>query len=155
MVDVTAISSALSGLKAAYEITKAIKDVDDATKVQSIVFDLQRVILEAQVSAIDAREAHSAQIDRVRELEAEVIALKALHAEKERYELKMIGNGTFAYMLKPQMRGTEPAHWLCQNCHEHGKKTIFQLTTNFYGSLTFGCAACKAEVHTSEPPQWL
>ena len=74
--------------------------------------------MEAQASAIQAREAYSAQIDRIRELEAEVAGLKAQGTDKHRYELKNVAPGVFAYMLKPEARGGEAPHWLCQHCFD-------------------------------------
>lgn len=158
MVDITAIGGALSSLKMAYEITKAMKDLDDATKVQGIVFELQRVILEAQGSAIEARETHSMQVDRIRELEKEVADFKAWNAEKQNYDLKSIEGGAFAYMLKPDMRGSEPAHWLCQHCYENGKKMLLQAQgrTPDKQQTIYKCPSCKStlNVHWSMHPEW-
>src|SRR4051794_8174501 len=82
--------------------------------------------LKAMNEAIEAREAHSVQAERIRTLEAEVASLKAWDAAKEPYELKPLGSGAIAYMLKPEARGTEPPHWLCPNCYTQGKKSFFQ-----------------------------
>lgn len=150
------IATGLTSLKAAYELTKAIKDISDATKIQSTIFELQRIILEAQSSAINAREAHAAQIDRIRELEQEIDRLKAWDAEKQNYELKAIGQGAFAYMLKPSMRCTEPAHWLCQNCYEKGKKSVLQYQSHLARSAIYKCPSCSTTVSVvgGQPPTW-
>jgi hypothetical protein len=146
------IAAALSSLKTAGDMAKALKDVHDATTVQGKVFELQRVILEAQGQAMEAREAQTALVDRVRDLEAELARLKTWDAEKTRYELKMIASGMFAYMLKPDQRGSEPPHWLCPNCFEEGKKSLFQKTRANYINCT--CPRCQAAIAPRDHPRW-
>jgi hypothetical protein len=69
--------------------------------------------MKAQASAFEAREAHSAQSDRIRTPEAEVAQLKNWDAEKDDCELKPIGFGSVASMLKPPKRATQPPYWFC------------------------------------------
>lgn len=146
-------AAALTSLKLAFDMTKAMKDIRDATVFQGEVFKLQRVIMEAQDSAIRAREAHSAQIDRVRELEAEVAGLKARDADKHRYELKNIAPGALAYMLKPEARGGEAPHWFCQACYDQGKKSLLQKSP--MSKPIYACTACKTVVQAQGAPTWL
>ena len=120
------IASALTSLKAAFDMTKAMKDIRDATSFQGKVFELQRTILEAQSQAIEARDAHSADVKRIGQLEEEIARLKAWDGEKERYELIAVGHGAFVYALKPEMAGGEPSHWLCTTCYQKRQKSILQ-----------------------------
>src|ERR1700676_1598778 len=111
----------LSALKTAFDIAKGLKDIDDTVRRNAAVIELQEKILAA-------REAQSALLDRVGELEKEVAKFETWDTEKKRYELKALRVDVFAYMLKPEARGTEPPHWLCANCYENGKKSFFQWT---------------------------
>ena len=49
--------------------------------------------------------------------------------EAQRYELRDIGSGNWAYMLKPEERGSEYPAWLCPTCFAQGLKG------GFYSSL--------------------
>lgn len=136
-----------------------MKDLSDAAKIQGTVIDLQRAILEAQSSAFEAQQAQAEQVGHIRALEEEMARLKAWGAEKENYELKAIGNGAFAYMLKPAMRGTEPPHWLCQHCYENGKKSVLQIQPGLPSGRkeTIQCPRCGAKlaVMAGAGPRWI
>ena len=123
---VAEIAAGITSLRAALDITKAMIGLRDAEAFRAKSIELQGVVLEALEKSIEARETYAAQADRIRALEAEVADLKAWGAEKENYELKTVGYGTVAYMLKPQARGTEPPHWLCPNCYTQGQKGFLQ-----------------------------
>ena len=84
------------------------------------------MILDSLDKAIEARQAYTEQLDAIRALEAEVAWLESIEYEKQRYELKSIGQGTLAFVLKPDTRGTETPHWLCPNCFAKGKKSFLQ-----------------------------
>jgi hypothetical protein len=104
------ISAGITSLRATLDVMKAMMDLRDAEAFRAKSIDLQGLVLEALGKAIDAREAYAEQADRVRALEAEMAKMKAWDAEKERYELKGVGSGAVAYMLKPDARGAEPPH---------------------------------------------
>ncbi|MCP3445814.1 hypothetical protein [Bradyrhizobium sp. CCGUVB14] len=93
----------------------------DAEAFRAKSIELQIFVLDAFEKAIEAREAHTVQADRIRALETEVADLKAWDTQKEEYELKPIGQGAVARILKPDARGTENPHWLFPDCFERGK----------------------------------
>src|SRR5258705_1817703 len=126
----------LSALKSAFDIAKGLKDIDDAVRRNGAVIELQEKILAA-------REAQTVLLDRVDELEKEVASFERWEREKQRYELKDLGWGAFAYMLKPPERGTEPPHWLCTNCYEHNHKALIQRISKKGEGLVWTCPACK------------
>ena len=78
MPDISAIAGAFSSLKAAVDITKAMKDLRDWSLVQSKVIELQSAILEAQSGLFTANDERSALIERVGNLEQEVARLEAM-----------------------------------------------------------------------------
>ena len=69
MVDLTAITGMATSIRAAIEITKAMKDVRDANVMQTKVFELTREIMAAQNYAMEAMSAQSTLLTRIRELE--------------------------------------------------------------------------------------
>jgi rubrerythrin len=127
----------LSALKTAFDMAKALKDMDSAVARNAAVIELQESILTAQ-------QAQAALVKRVDDLEKEVAAFEAWETEKNRYELKSLGIGAFVYMLKKIERSATPPHWACTNCYEHKHIAIVQ-----YGQLKQGqgqawhCPSCK------------
>lgn len=150
------IAAAVTGIRSALDITKAMIGLRDAEAFRAKSIELQTVILESLDKAIEARESYAAQLDQIRALEAEVARLKAWDAEKQRYELKAVGQGAFAYVLKPEERGTEPPHWLCPNCFHEGKKSFFQTAMKMeLRRLIFNCVGCKAAIAcTQDVSKW-
>lgn len=59
-------------------------------------------------------------IERIRDLQEQIVQLKAWETEKQRYEFKTFGGGV-ACFLKPETQGTEPMHPICANCYARGK----------------------------------
>jgi hypothetical protein len=134
----------LSAIKTAFDIAKGLKDISDATARNAAVIELQEKILSAQA-------AQSALVDTVSQLEKEVARLKAWDAEKQRYELKEVGPGAFARVVKESMRGSEPVHWLCTTCYDRGKPTILQLSGSSSGYNHFKCFECQTQVNVPRP----
>ena len=146
MVDMTALAAMATSLRAAVEITKAMKDVRDANILQTKVFELTREILAAQTSALEANIAQSALLEKVRDLETQIARLEAWSREKDRYQLTEVATGVFAYAIKPKAKGTEPFHLLCPRCYEDSKKSILQFTQNIHrGTNVHVCPRCKSE----------
>lgn len=139
----------LSALKTAFDLAKGLKDINDATIRNGAVIELQEKILAAQV-------AQSALIQRVGDLEKEVASFETWNTEKKRYELKALRSDVFTYMLKASERGTEPPHWLCANCYETGKKSIFQWTAaTAMARRIYKCPACDTGISPASEPKWI
>ena len=137
---VAEIYGGISAVKAAFDIAKGLKDIHDATLRNAAVIELQEKILSAQ-------EMQAALIDRIRDLEKEVANFEAWEAEKRKYKLYHFGWGAYAYMLKPDTRGSEPPHWICTKCFSDKKTFIIQM--RIFNGQQFYCPNCK---NTIEPP---
>jgi Zn finger protein HypA/HybF involved in hydrogenase expression len=113
-------------------------------------------VAEALGKAIEAREAYANQANRIHALEAEMAKMKAWDAETQKYELKGVGHGAVAYMLKPDARSTEPPHWLCPNCYAKGKKSFVQMTPEMHRrEHVFACTECNGKLLSEQPPEWV
>lgn len=130
----------LSGLRTAFDIAKTLKDLDDRARRNEAVIDLQQKILTAQ-------EAQATLIKEASDLEQEVVRLKAWDADKQRYELKDLRKGFFAYIPKEGMENGEPPHAICTNCYQKGSKSILQCSghTNVH-ERSWDCPSCKTKV---------
>lgn len=152
---VAEISAAVTSLNATLQIAKAMVGLRDAEAFRAKSIEMQQTIMDALDNGIAAREAYTAQLDRVRALEAEVADLKAWNTDKQNYELTKAGDGAVAFMLKPDTRGTEIPHWLCPNCFSNGKKSFLNPTGRSAGrGWTFKCSTCNAEPACWSRPQW-
>ncbi|KQO45567.1 MULTISPECIES: hypothetical protein [unclassified Methylobacterium] len=146
-MDLSAAGAALGSLKTAFDILKTMAGLRDANLVREKALELQGVIYSAQERALTSQAAQSALVKRIDDLETEITRLKAWDGEKERYELKSLGAGVFAYAPKPGMEGSEPEHKLCANCFQHREKSILQQETRHPGRVVMlVCSACHAEL---------
>jgi hypothetical protein len=157
MVDISSIQAAIGGLQAAGNIAKAAIDLRDANLLQNKVIELNRIIIAAQSSAIDAKAEQFDLLERIRSLEAELRGVKEWDAEKQRYKLTSFVPGAVAYVLKRSEANGEPGHALCANCYQKGFKSMLQ--SNGSGALyehAYRCPACKFEIKTRghETPEY-
>ncbi len=78
-----------AGLNTIMNTLKGFKDINDANVRNTVAIELQQKILSAY-------QDQAALAEKVSELEKEVAQLKDWDAEKQRYELKDIGQGCVA-----------------------------------------------------------
>lgn len=144
MSEFQAATAALTSLKAAFDLTKTILDVAGSAKVRDQIIELQSKIIAAQSSAMEAQAAQAALIARVNELEAQLAKKEDWEGEKQRYELREIVSGGFAYVEKGSVRGAKGVQPFCQNCFEHGRKSVLNVTS--LGELHyFQCGECPVK----------
>ena len=140
----------LAGLgifKSMLDGAKALKDMNDAAVRNAAVIELQEQILSAQAE-------QSALIQKVRELEADVMKFEDWETEKKRYKLCALPPGVHVYSLKPEMADGEPAHHLCEVCYNKGHKSILHQSAVNSGLYHLKCHSCGADYraghHTGE-----
>jgi hypothetical protein len=137
------ISEAMMGVtafKAALDITKGLKDIDDRTRRNEAVIELQEKILGAQA-------VQAVLVQEVSQLEKEVASLKAWDTDKQRYELKDLGRGFFTFIPKHGMENGEPPHAICANCYQMGFKSFLQNSGHpTIHDRSWDCPACKTKI---------
>lgn len=153
IMDMSDIASGISSLKTAIDIVKALRGSSSAHDVEDRILDLKRALSDAYSSQLDAQQFQAAILARNAELEAKIMQLEQRAADSDRYELKTIGPGAVAYMLKPEMRGSEPPHWLCPTCFERGNKSVLQVTAMFPGK--YRCSGCGTTTAAGSLPGWV
>jgi hypothetical protein len=127
----------LGALKTAFDLAKGLKDIDDAARRNAAVIELQERILAGQ-------QAQASLLERISELEKKVAGFEALEAQKNRYELKDFGGGTFAYTLKESEARGELAHRICPACYEKGHRSILQFDFRTHAQQDkYICPQCK------------
>jgi hypothetical protein len=153
MPDMSAIAAALASFNTLKNIAQTMIGLHDTQALQLKVIEFNSAIIDAQGKIFSVNEERSTLIERVRDLEQQITNLKNWETEKQRYELKQVAYlGSAAYVIKPEMRGTEPPHCICAACYEHGKKRILQPTQEEHlRNRSWKCPDCKNTVIVSLP----
>ena len=142
-------SALLSSMNTAVNITKAIAALRDIALLREKVIELQGVILNAQQAALAAQRNKSALQERISQLEKELASAKVWSSERDKYHLYQMAPGALAYALKKNTGSTEPPHWICAACYDHGRKSILQDAGRMRNDDTtkiLKCPHCKADV---------
>jgi hypothetical protein len=149
------ITAAITSIRATIDLTKAIVGVRDHKMIESAVTEINSHLADAIGKLVESKQTQLALLDEIATLKAELNKLTDLKAEQQRYELKPIGNGASAYMLKPEVRGPEHPHWLCPTCFKNGKISHLQFSVRASIGNVYRCKGCDGHVTTNEEPRWL
>ena len=147
-IDLGQIAAAVGSLKAAGDIAQGLISLKTMTEVQTIAIKLNQQLIAAQHQIFAANAAQTALVERVRELEGQIAAMKNWDAEKQRYKLVTPHNGVTVYALQKAMSNGEPPHYICANCFQDGKRAILAYSTSKDGFIAIVCAACKFSAQT-------
>jgi hypothetical protein len=147
------IEGALTGLKAATGIIKALFDTakegavrEKVMDLQNVMIDLQTTVLELQARVLSLHEENVSLKETIKEREIEIEKNKEWDQAARRYKLVRLGtDAQFAYSLVDA--DDTPPHYLCPVCFESKKKTILQYAGQTKrGSMLLKCFVCKTEV---------
>ena len=149
MVGFTELSALMTSLKGAKDLAESMIGLRDAAAFQGKVIEFQAVIMDAQQRVFAAQEERTTLIDKVRELENQIVGYENWAAEKQRYEMKRVGYGqrVVIYELKPDMAGGEPPHSICANCYQKNEKSILQEEERGGGVYLY-CPKCETNLLT-------
>jgi hypothetical protein len=132
----------------AYDLAKDLVNLRDATVRQGKVAELQRQILDAQESAIDANQERATLMETISELRRKVAELEAWNIEKQRYKKVEVTKGVIAYALKEGMENGEPAHYACTDCYNDNKISILKSETWDPGQcMVLSCHRCGSALY--------
>lgn len=145
MVDMSVITGAISGLRAASGIASDLVAIRDQAVLQSKVIELQRIILDAQSGALSAQGLLNDLQEQVRLLKSELANAAGWDRIAERYRLCAYDDQKFVYALKPEFTSEQPAHLACTVCFLEKKLSILQKWNDFQGKTNFFCQSCKNE----------
>jgi len=156
MITGAEIALGLNGIKTVLESLKTAKDLGGGAAAIPL-HEVQAALIDAQRGLMAADQAHAADIDRIGQLEKEVAHFKTWNAnEKERYELKNVDTGAMVFSLKKDCAAGEPAHWLCANCFQQGKKGFMQPqkpnAVSHFGSYKCGICGEGFRTHVGTYP---
>ncbi len=146
MVDVTAIASALSALKAAKDIAQTMVGLRDDAAFNQKLIEFQSKLIDANNAAFAAQDERVALLNEIGQLKKQIASLEAWESEKQRYRLTQLAPGTMVYMVMEEARGAEPPHCICPNCYEDRKKAILHIMKDYTGTAHITCPKCKTKL---------
>ena len=149
---IASISALMTSIKTAKDLAQSMATVRDIAMFQENLVNLRGEIINAQDAALSAQEEQGKLLENIKELKADIAALKAWDAEKQRYELRDLreAKGIFVYALKPDAANGEPEHMICATCFQNGKKSILQAETRIPGRASvLVCHGCGSALYVS------
>lgn len=141
MADMSTIGAVVTSFNLAKDMAKAMVGLRDAQLMQAKVIELNTQIFDALDKALTAKQEHAALVERIRDLEKEIVGLKAWDTENENYELRNLAGASVVYAPKDSMKGGGRAHYLCANCYSDRKKSFLQQV-----GPVLHCARCSAKI---------
>lgn len=132
MVDIVSLGA---GLKAAYEIARAAKEVNDQARLNTAISEIMEQLTSAQFGLFEMQQQHQELIDENRHL------MEKLQKEErfERYRLVETPMGDYIRELKEEyVTEDEPAHAICVHCREDGRLSILSNE-----DLRYRCRHCQ------------
>lgn len=124
------MSLELAGLVSSFTtlnaITKATIGLRDAVKLNDKIVEFQQAMIEANGHVLSVQQEYFSMTAEVQKLKDENVRLKNWATEKEKYVLRQIGDGVFAYVEKQFMGDFESAQKFCSNCFDQEIKSLLQ-----------------------------
>lgn len=146
-MDITAIEATVSTVGQASQIVGALLKQRDKAMIAEAVAQLNELLLSAQGQALSAQKEQFALTQTKGDLEKRVLQLENWDADKDRYHLKRIHPGTFAYLLdKERVKPSEDVHLMCQPCADKGNKGVLQdASETKNGAMQYHCPLCRTK----------
>jgi hypothetical protein len=147
------LQAVVASIRAAVDIGKAAKSVSDFNNFGTAVADVNMKLMTVMAAANTAMEKQGQQNARIKELEEELVRVKAWDEQKRRYKLMSPwpGSGSMVYALREAASNGEPPHWICTSCYETGRRSILNPaiippSPGHHSRMGYSCPVCKSVV---------
>ena len=143
-------ATVFAGLRTINEIVKALISTKSDSERQNKTVELKDTINAILSNAIIVQSEQSKIQEENRTLKEEIARMKQWEAEKKRYKLVRVFDGSVVYALRKDMSNGEIAHYICTCCYENGNRSILNPIPDKdeNGFVVFFCPSCKAKVST-------
>ncbi|MEN8511975.1 hypothetical protein [Burkholderia sp. RS02] len=156
-MDIATISSAIAGVRNAYELTKtAIAARDDAKLAEARIeltdriVDVQSAAVTLQEKLTNARSEIDGLKDQLRSANEKIAELERKRAVREQYVLEELAEGVFALASVDRDTSNHPPHYVCQPCMDNNSVTAILQQTGKYGTIKLKCPVCSTEYRTGK-----
>lgn len=146
-VDISSAQALVASIQNTIQIVKAILGARDAMLERQKTAELSEKLFTMLGHAMSVQAELATAKEEIAGLKARIVQMEEWAQEKQRYELKELRPGVFAYFLKETHAGGEPAHAICANCYQDGVKRILQEEHLAVGRThVLICSRCGAEL---------
>lgn len=143
----------IASIKGTIDIVKGLKASNDANTIMKAQSDILEQLFQSRIEAFALHEKASALNSEKEELINKVREFEQWGKTESEYNLKEVKPGIFAYVFKESQNLEIPTHWLCANCWNDRKKSIFQKLKRNYNITTYEtyetthiCLRCKTQI---------
>jgi len=137
----------ITSIKGTIDIVKSLKSSYDARAITQAQSDILEQLFTIRTDALALQEKHLALIHEKEEIVKKLMEFEQWEKTESEYELKEIVRGTRVYSYKNSQQSTIPMHWLCPNCWNDRKKSIFQAKFDTGEEAEYFCQKCKFSFH--------
>lgn len=130
-------SGVTTALKGATDLVGSIKAMLQAPERRGDA-DIEAAVERLALTMENAR-LHNALLEAaVQKLQQDLRRAQEAEANLQAYELHATPGGAVVYALKDAENAGQPAHFICANCREEGRRSILQ-----GGAIVKACPRCK------------
>jgi hypothetical protein len=128
-------------------LLKAANGLANYNEIVAKVSEVNSKLMQANAVALTSQEKQSSLVSQVHELESQIKALKDWKDEAEKYEVREVSTGVFAFLEIGFAGKLQSAQKLCANCFNQGRKSLLQQQHVEVGrQLSLLCHRCEASV---------
>jgi predicted RNA-binding Zn-ribbon protein involved in translation (DUF1610 family) len=137
-MDITTVTGAYEGLKAAKEIIGSLLETKIDIEVKAKIIEIQNKLGETQDTLFGLREELFKLQEANYKLNKELESIQSWQAKVDQYELSKTNGGAVVYKFKGQ-----PEHFACPSCFNSKQVHILQTNRTFSGK--YRCTGCGNE----------
>ncbi len=139
------LKAALDAIKIISDLLKENKPIANHNELVSAVVEAKSKLIDAQDSVLDYQARYKALTDRISKLEEELSGKDKFDREISRYVLYELKSGMLVYMIKPEYQEIGKPHYICTDCANNRKISLYQPVLN---GTRLVCDSCKKNVIT-------
>ncbi|MBB3231689.1 hypothetical protein [Halomonas stenophila] len=141
------VGAAVTGLKAAIQAAKAIKDVNDQAELNAAVAEIMEKLASSQSDLGALLAEHHELIEENRQLKEKLEKQQRFN----KYRLEWTEGGYLIMPLRDEyVTDVEPSHVICPKCKEDGRLSPMNDDGLWYKCISCGYLACR-EGKTRQP----
>lgn len=134
------VGAAVTGLKAAIQAAKAIKDVNDQAELNAAVAEVMEKLASSQSDLVALLAEHHELIDENRQLKEELEKQQRFN----KYRLEWTEGGYLIMPLKEEhVTDDQPPHAICPRCKEDDRLSVMNDDGLWYKCTSCGYLACR------------
>ncbi|MBU0472872.1 MAG: hypothetical protein KKF62_01780 [Bacteroidetes bacterium] len=147
------ITSAFASIKAANDILKGFSVLKTEAAVNEKAIELQSIIFSLHNHISSLHSSYDEIVQEKRNLEQKIMDIEKWETTKQKYILKELNPGVFAYVHKEPKESVSDKHWYCANCfNAEQKESILQnRVRGETRNHVYACPQCGDKIEIGNP----